>query len=301
MSFGAMLGMNFINKGIDQFTFGVGQEYNRYAREKSRKWQQFDLMNQLGYRIKDGLKYGIHPLAAIGANVSPGSPISVGGVSPPSGGGQPYTGPVSKSQERILEATARKEEAEAGIQEKILEKMGQGKYEVPPGSGLAPEGQPDGNIYPANLDNQGAVENIEKYGVTSDGYIYLAPTQNWQEAFGEEGTAFNRLLYNARAFTKPYKIKKLKENWNSNDPEIRTTKFYFLQTRPVSRDPNEIILHDGTGWRAYPKSVYGNRYLFVDGAIGQHGEKTGAPLMRPRYKKRRVNYGKKFNRTGSGL
>lgn len=281
MSFGAALGMKFIDKGIDQFTFGVGQEYNRYAREKARKWQVQDMQSALTWRVRDGQRVGIHPLAAIGANVGGSSPIVGGSVQPPYGS-NPMPPIQSKEEKRILDANARKAEAEASLLEKEVEQMGQApKYGVSPSGSIGPDGQPDGDIYPAgsaNLANAGAVENIQKYGVTRDGYIYATPTQSYQEAFGEEGTLMNRFLYNMREAWFPKKVNDLKNNWNSPDKDLQSFKYYFLQSRPRSNDPKEVILWDGVGWRAYPRHIYGDRHIF----------KSGPPIMKPRKKKRRM-------------
>lgn len=157
MSFGASIGMNFINKGIDQFTFGVGQEYNRYAREKSRKWQVQDYQNAMTWRINDAKKHGIHPLAAIGASTSSGSPISVGGVSPPSGGGHPIYKKSTQTDERISLATARKAEAEADLAEKIAANHGQNPSDYYQGTGNMP-GQPDGDVNVVTVPKQQTVK-----------------------------------------------------------------------------------------------------------------------------------------------
>lgn len=281
MSVGASIGMNFINKGIDQFTFGVGQEYNRYAREKSRKWQVQNMQSALQWRVKDGAKVGLHPLASIGANTNSGGIISPSTPSPPSGGGNPIHSKPNDTEKRLIEANARKTEAEAGILEKeLLGKTGQPDG-INLGSGLAPNGQTDGNIYPAQT---GGVEHqsgaIHRYGEAQDGTIYTVPTQSYEQAFSDEGTIINRALYNINDVKFKNDIRRLRHDWSN--PSFANTKNQFLITRPKLQGEDKkryVVLWNGVNWKKVLKNSKNKDYLFTD----------GYPTMKPQRKKRRVH------------
>lgn len=297
MSFGAMLGMNFINKGIDQFTFGVGKEYDRYAREKAREWQVIDQMDawtkEFNQKMAASEKFGIHPLAIMGTGYTPSQAMSVGGSSTPSGGGYPVSLP-SKGEQRIIDANARKAEAEASILEKELENMGQSpnNYGVT-GSGLAPGGQVDGNIYPAEsnpaADMQSAIGFVDRYGVDRQGNFYPTPTQSYEQAFSDEGTWQNQILYQMREAWFPKKVNTLKNNWN--DPDQQEFKRRFLETRPQPLRPGKVVLWNGFNWQSFDKTKENSHKIFKD----------GYPVYKAFQKKRRVDYGKAFSTTGSGL
>lgn len=122
MSF-APIGAMLIDKGIDQFTFGVGQEYRRHERHALRDYEEYDRIQDRKWYLEDDRRlrsrfeadreneraydakkfsrefhdkmamskqYGIHPLAMMGST-SQGSPVvsSPGSrFSPSTGGGK---------------------------------------------------------------------------------------------------------------------------------------------------------------------------------------------------------------------
>lgn len=283
MSFGSMLGMNFINKGIDQFTYGVGQEYTRSHAKRARGWQIEDnkmkFTQDFQQRMKMAEKYGLHPLVlAGGAGVSSSSPIIGRGPQPPSGGNaNPFKPSLSPEEKRIVNANARKAEAEAGIMEKELANMGQdGAGKVGPNGGLGPAGQTDGDIY-MNKN----VGFADEYVVDSEGYSYIKPTQSYEQAFGEEGVLINRWIYNTRKAWYPKKVRDLRKNWNS--PDQQEFKRQFIGTRPYDPQGKWTFLWSGIQWKRVPMTRKNRDHLFMG--------KNPYPIMKPLGRKKW--YGKK--------
>ena len=126
MTVGASIGMNFINKGIDQFSYGVSEEYNKYKYEKSRDDAYRREDTYYDRLFKDAERFGIHPLAMMGASPRSGPMVSFPKSMPPSGGGHPMRFNPSKGEQRIIDANARKAEAEAKIIEHEADNLGQG-------------------------------------------------------------------------------------------------------------------------------------------------------------------------------
>lgn len=274
------MGMNFINKGIDQFTFGVGQEYNRASQERQRSYAVQDLQYGGGWdmesKIKKGIEYGIHPLAAIGAGGgSTSQSVSGNNVPPPYGsGGHPVSNKPSPAEQRIINANARKAEAEATIAENMATESGQADAGQVGSSGLAPAGQTDGNIYMTS-----DVGFADRYDVDSEGYAYIRPTQSAEQAFGEEGTIMNRALYNARKIWYPEKVRELRNDWGN--PKNAEFKRQFLMTRPHDPKGKFTFLWSGAQWKRVPKQFYPNPdQIFLD--------KKRFPIYAPYKTKRRI-------------
>lgn len=262
MSIGASIGMNFINKGIDQFTFGVGKEYDRYAREKSRKWQVQNMQNAMTWRIKDGMRMGIHPLASIGAGVSPGSPISVGGsTTNPSGPGSSINW-----NDPLLKAQIKKTEAETKHIETMTSKLGQNPADVYTGNGTNIQGQPDGTVtLPRTITSkhspgiESGVASQLKYELRDNGYYYKIPSDN--ESYSDEAPWSTQFLFlYDELIGDRRRIQKIKKNWNQNNYD----KQLFLQGRPP-QDPGFIALFDETRnqWKRVPKTRYNEGMVFL--------------------------------------
>lgn len=222
MSFGASLGMNFINKGIDQFNYGVSQEYNRYAREKSRKWQMIDNQNMLSYRINDAKKHGIHPLAAIGVNPASGGIISGPSSQPPYGGGNAIQG--SRDNDSLIKAQIRKLDAETNAINSI---------------GQAPTVQK--SVEQVGSQSQGIQvgENPQmKYDVTPEGFYNLIARDN--EAYSDEAPITTQAQYLWDDVARRTAGRRLLHNWN--DPKLAERKTWLLASRPKNVPPGYIAL-----------------------------------------------------------
>lgn len=266
---GMMMGMNFINKGIDQFSYGVGQEYKRHERHRLRDYAVEDRDKAYAFQRGDfehkmdmAKKFGIHPLAMLGSDSSypiASMPSTPSGTMPPSGGGNPILSQKrSREEKRILTAQARKAEAEATIMEREANNNGQGNAGTVPGTGAAPAGQTDGQY--SSMESN--VTFAENYTVDSEGNAYIKPTQSNEQAFGEEGTIMNRALYNARKIYYPEKIRQLKNNWSN--PKYSGLKKQFLMTRPHDPQGKWIFLWDQFGWKRVTKTKENTGHIFLN-------------------------------------
>lgn len=298
MSFAPIGGM-LIDKGIDQFTYGVGQEYRRHERHRLRDYQtedyrmqrQFDLedqknkfTNEFNQKMALANQFGIHPLAMIGSG-SPGgsSPIISGPraappTSTPSGR---FLGTLqTKDEKRIIRANARKAEAEATIWEKQAKQTGQNPDNFHVGNASFIDGQPNADIYSVSDQSGGSPVGVEqkvvkgqRYTTDKEGNFYLIPSQTVQEAFSDEGTIQNQFLYQMRENSFPIKVNKLRNNWGSR--RYREFKRRFLESRPQPRKKDEVVLWNGIQWQAFYKTKDNANRIFA----------KGVPTYRPRRKK----------------
>lgn len=282
MSF-APIGATLISKGIDQFTFGVGQEYRRHERHRMRDYQTEDIRTQRAFDLDDqnnkynrefkqkmamADQFGIHPLAMMG-NSGPGgggssivsSPPTSPPISTPSG---PFVGRIqSKDEKRITRANADKAEAEARLVEhQVQQQMGQNSGNMHFGNASLLKGQADGDIFgigPIGLDRN--IDNTQKASVDREGNVYVTPKDN--EAFSDEAPIKNRILYNWRDIRYPFKVNDLKNNWT--DPKLSEFKYRFLQARPSPRNNNEVVLWSKAGWVAVRKNKSNKHKIFLNG------------------------------------
>lgn len=292
MSFGAMIGGTLVDKGIDQFSWGVGQEYRRHERHRLRADQEADYQMQRGWDIEDQQnkwkrefkqkmamadRFGIHPLALLGTGGSSASggivssPRSAPPVNTPSGG---FRGNIHTAEEkRIMRANARKAEAEADLLEgQVKNQMGQSPSGMSYGTASLESSQPDGDIYPIGIDPN--VDNAQKSSVDRTGNVYVQPKDN--EAFSDEAPPVNRVLYTWRDIKYPFNVKKLKNNWT--DPKLNEFKYRFLKARPKPRNNKEVVLWNGTNWQAFRKTKQNQSKIFV----------KGYPTIKPyKFKKKR--------------
>lgn len=252
MSIGTSIGMNFINKGIDQFSYGVGQEYNRYAREKSRKWQVLDQQtaysNEFKQKMDMAKQYGIHPLALVGTGYTPGPVVSTPSISPPSGGGVPISGNRdSEPQKKLIEAQTRLINAQA-------DQIGQSPTVKNIPSEITAHGE--------NTGITAGVNPQMKYEKTPEGFFQLLPRDN--EAYSDEAPMTTQALFLYDDVARRKFGHTIKHNWS--DPKLQYKKELWLKSRPPADHKGLIVLwNEKRGqWQQVPKTKENAGHIWLN-------------------------------------
>lgn len=269
MSVGAQIGMNFINKGIDQFNYGVSQEYNRYAREKSRKWQVQDMKSGLQWRAQDAIKAyeksGIHPLALLGSGGVQSAPISAGGSSPPSGGGSSIDFHGNETRE-LLREQIKQARIDTEYKQLELDAKKAGQNVTPP----ATTNPTPFNIANGDLNSDGLIDNVgpfDQQNMDSQGRVWQTPSQQLQEAVSDEAPWSTQLKYQWSVLSdqgKAWLVKKFPKQATQGNGELAIFYDQWIKTRP--QQEGYVFLWDTLyGWRRFRKQDVANpKALFLD-------------------------------------
>lgn len=263
--FGASLGLNFINKGIDQFTYGVSEEYSRYAREKSREWQVQDFPIKVKQAMDLAKKYGIHPLVMLGAaGVGGSSSIPPITSSPPSGGGNPISG--SRDQDALTKAQARLTNAQAEQLEN-MNKLGQDPIKP-------------GTIEQFAEHSTGVMAGYNpqmKYEQTPEGYWNLIARDN--EAYSDEAPVTTQAFFLWDDLARRKFGDTIYRNWN--DPKFQYRKKLWLQSRPRNRKGKINLWVRSRGqWREFDLTPENKGHVFSNTKV----------IKRRKNKQKPVNY-----------
>lgn len=113
---GASIGSELISKGIDQFSYGVSEEYDRYDREQDRDWsvedQRYAWSYEMDQKMHKADEYGIHPLAMLGVSTSNSNWSSTGSSSASNPQGRMANMGQMAAQIKLMDAQQKKIEAE---------------------------------------------------------------------------------------------------------------------------------------------------------------------------------------------
>lgn len=269
MSIGASIGMNFINKGIDQFNYGVSQEYDRYAREKSREWQLMDYKGATTLKAGDIMRasktYGIHPLALMGISGSPSSPISVGRSSAPSGGGSSIDF-ASRDTAELLREQTKQAKIETEYKQLELDLFKKGQNVSPPSTNGSAFSNSQGDT---NAD--GLIDNVAPFNqqaMDTQGRTWQVPSQSLQEAVSDEAPWSTQVAYQWSILSdmgKAWLVKKFPNQAKNGTGEL--ARFYdnWIKTRP-KQDGFVFLWDDMYGWTRFKMGTVNPKALFVDDA-----------------------------------
>lgn len=284
MSIGMQAGFNFINKGIDQFSYGVDQEYRRHERHRlrdyelenrasSRKWQIEDQNNAYSREFKQKMKmakqYGIHPLVLTGgpgpgSSTITSSPRSAPPGTPPSGGGNPISGSRdSVANTELIKAQTRLINAQA-------DQIGQS----PVIKNVPAEISPSGN----NKGIQVGVNPQMKYEKTPEGYFNLIARDN--EAYSDEAPITTQAFFLWDDVARRKFGHTIKNNWSKKGLQYK--KKLWISSRPSPSHKGNIVLWDEKRgqWQELPKTRENDGHIFKN-------TRTYKPRGR---KQRPVNY-----------
>lgn len=229
---------------------------NAIDAHKSRDFQKDAAINSIQWRVHDAKQVGIHPLAAIGAQTFNPSPVSADYSSMGRLGQNILNSALTKKQIEATDAETDYKKAlarEARARAEDLEGQGSPKL----GSfNLSPimDGQGDSSPFKINPDlvlsgSPGLESNInpgQKYNRVGK-YYFKLPQDS--EAFSDEAPIRARLMYTWDDISEPWKVLKLKENWNN--PAYRTDRERFLKSRPPSYEGEMNVWNEFRGqWEA---------------------------------------------------
>lgn len=233
--------------------------HQNWAMNRNYKNQINAYQNSILWRTKDAKRAGIHPLAAIGAPSFSPAPTQV-----QSGSleklGDIFKKDITKKQIELIDAEIGLKNAQA----ESFRNMGQGGTDIA-GSTGSKMGQGDTPIGHSGLSEIGPAQ---AYRETVDGRVYLIANQSAQEAFSDEGTWQNRIVYQLNDANFVRKINNLRENWSNPDPEVQDLKYKFFKTRPVDKTgQGRVALWNGLQWQFFKYPPKGSGDIFTAGHV----------------------------------
>lgn len=247
---------------------------NSIDASKNRRTQKMAMLGGVRIRAHDARKAGIHPLAALGAQMFNPQPIRADYSGIAQFGKDISDRDLKLKQLDLLDAQIK------NIQADTAEKLGQGVDTVTDPKRLTPE---------ASTGIEAGVAAQMKYERSPEGYFYLIARDN--EAYSDEAPITTRALFLWDQGKRVAIVKRIQSDWDN--PSLAYEKKLWLASRPPARKGLINLWVPNRGmWREFPLNDKTKGKIFAPGTYRTY---------QPRGKKRGKNYDQIFGDTNVGF
>lgn len=276
MSFWSSLGALAGQGGVSALNYNL----NDKIRKKDLARSEYFERNALSWRVEDAAKWGIHPLAAIGASTQ-ASPVYSSG----------NTGvDVRGLSDAIQNLFTRKTEAETDLLKAKAEALRQSETTGQKSTRLS---DGDVEVVPAQVTSKSPNTGIEsgvsaqmRYELKPNGYYEMVHVDT--EGYSDEAPIDRRIqdMWDRGAWKA--NVLRLKNNWNN--PDLQWFKKYMLASRPPEEPGTRNVMTNSGRWRQIKATADNKGLVFEDTRVIKPRNKKHVPYYK-KPNKRLQNFG----------